>query len=671
MKRYRLIKTACLAAMAVGLASCSQDDLASLGVAEGAPVTFTATGLAMPQVETRATTDGTWEEGMTVGVMISSEVKEYAVTPNADDPKTATLAAAAGVEPFVWANATETKSVEAWYPYTAGQTAMPTLVVQQDQNIEANYLASDLLGTSQEVSYGDTDLQFAHRTAKITLNFTETAGSRFSMKDAEVVLYNLSTTNGNPATIRCFKATEDGTSYQALIAPQTFAAGNALFYVKFADDSPHSYSPDVAIDFKAGYEYVFDVKVSDWQLIVTPPSVIAWGNGNVGFVDAFEGEGLGAGDYITFSGGVRNYFVKTEAGLRAWANYTNKGYWDTNLTLLGDITLDRRVDWVPIGQAMGKTSDAYTGTIEGNGHTIDYMRMGLGNNKAAMVITLSGTIRNLNIGGGSEFIADFSAGSFAVNNNGGKIINCHSAAYLCIDIREQDALADWIDDVAVGGIVANNGGDNGDSYVIGCSFSRDADCQIHNIEKEVTVYNGGIVGRNQTSGTGTAAHVVGCVRTTGGGMFIYIVNTEKYILRMGGVVGSNNKIGSDVTNVTACASSGDFGSLNLTLRDAEYTAIDGGIGYLANNSTATHIYWIPYVDRRSGKPVSSPYRSPGSSYPTLMEVDGADVSWGTATENMNTAIKEWNATNGNLCPYHYEQTNGADQPPTLVEGAPN
>ena len=669
MKRYRLIQTACLAAMAVGLASCSQDDLASLGVAEGAPVTFTATGLAMPQVETRATTDGTWEEGMMVGVKIGSEAKEYAVSPDATDPTKATLAATQGVTPFYWANATETKSVEAWYPYTAGQTAMPTLVVQQDQNIEANYVASDYLSASGTVSYGNSALNFEHRTAKITLNFTETESSRVSMKDAEVVLYNLSTTNGNPATIRCLKATEDGTSYQALIAPQTFAAGNALFYVKFAEGSPHSYSPDVAIDFKAGYEYVFDVKVSDWQLIVTPPSVIAWGNGNVGIVDALEGEGLGEGDYITFSGGVKNYFVKTEAGLRAWANYTNKGYWDTNLTLLGDITLDRRVDWVPIGQAMGKTSDAYTGTIEGNGHTIDNMRMMQRKNKAAMVITLSGTIRNLNIGGGSEFVADFSAGSFAVNNNGGKIINCHSAAYVMVQMWEQDASADWIDDVAVGGIVANNGGDNGDSYVIGCSFSEYAACEIHYIEKEVTFYNGGIVGRNQTSGTGTAAHVVGCVST--GGKFIYIDNTETYILRVGGVVGSNNKIGSDVTNVTACASSGDFGSLYLTLRDAEYTAIDGGIGYLANNSTATHIYYIPIYDQVSDETLSSPYRSPGSSYPTLMEVNGTDVSWATATENMNTAIKEWNATNNNLCPYHYEQTNGADQPPTLVEGAPN
>ena len=62
MKRYRLIKTACLAALAVGFASCSQDELSSLtGGAEGTPVTFTATSIAMPEVETRSTMDGTWE----------------------------------------------------------------------------------------------------------------------------------------------------------------------------------------------------------------------------------------------------------------------------------------------------------------------------------------------------------------------------------------------------------------------------------------------------------------------------------------------------------------------------------------------------------------------------------------------------------------------------------
>ena len=38
---------------------------------------------------------------------------------------------------------------------------------------------------------------------------------------------------------------------------------------------------------------------------------------------------------------------------------------------------------------------------------------------------------------------------------------------------------------------------------------------------------------------------------------------------------------------------------------------------------------------------------------------------------MNAAIKEWNNEYDNLCTYHYEQKNGTNNPPTLVEGAPN
>ena len=377
MKRYRLIQTACLAALAVGFASCSQDELLTSAEGPGTAVTFTATGLAMPQVETRATTDDTWEDGLTVGIKIGDEVKEYAATPNATNPNMATLAAAEGEAPFYWASATETKTVSAWYPYTDGQTTMPNVIVEQDQSIEANYLASDLLSATQEVSYGDTDLHFAHLTAKITLNFTVPQGGNISMKDAEVVLSNLSTANGNPASIRCFDASAEGSyTYYALISPQTFAAGNALFYVRFTNDT-HSYSPDAAIEFKAGYEYVFDVKVSDMRLIVTPPSEIAWESGNSA-MGIYQKTDLGNGDYVLTTGGVTTYYVGTEAGLRAWAEYTNQGNWRTYLTLMNNITMTKPEDglsnWTPIGRRESSTGyDTYTGTIEGNGHTIDNM----------------------------------------------------------------------------------------------------------------------------------------------------------------------------------------------------------------------------------------------------------------------------------------------------------
>ena len=643
MKRYRLIQTACLAALAVGFASCSQDELSSLtGGAEGTPVTFTATGIAMPQVETRSTMDGTWEADMTVGVLIGSEVKEYAVTPNADDPKTATLAVAAGVEPFVWANATEKKSVSAWYPYTVGQTAMPSVVVQQDQSVEANYLASDLLGTSQEVSYGDTDLQFAH--------FTETEGSRFSMKDAEVVLYNLSTTNGNPATIRCFKATEDGTSYQALIAPQMFAAGNALFYVKFAEGSPHSYSPDVAIDFKAGYQYVFTITVTDTGMKVTVNEAIPWGdevNSENSMVASKDGY------YVTTDAdGHQTYYVSNEAGLKVWAEYTNQGNWGTNLTLMNNITMNKPEDgssnWTPIGRRESSTGyDTYTGTIEGNGHTIDNMVVDDPNEYyATMVVALGvgGTIQNLTIGNGSHFMGSSYASSIAARNNDGKVINCHSAAK--VEGRLLRAVTEL--DFNVAGIVSVNRCYTGNSYVIGCSFSGQLIADANQMYEFINI--GGVVATNiSSSGNGYEAHVVGCASS--GSVLMKNANSFAEI-RVGGVVGSSSTTGSDVANASACAMTGTVSFENVTKTADDYTAIDAAIGRLYS-STATHVYWTPGSIDADWQ---QPYRTSSGTYDTLMEVDGSNITWATAVDNMNAAIETWNAANGNLCPVHYVLT---------------
>ena len=647
MKRYRLIQTACLAALAVGLASCSQDDLASLGVAEGAPVTFTATGLAMPQVETRATTDGTWEEGMMVGVKIGSEAKEYAVSPDATDPTKATLAATQGVTPFYWANATETKSVEAWYPYTAGQTAMPTLVVQQDQSVEANYLASDLLGTSQEVSYGDTDLQFAHRTAKITLNFTETEGSRFSMKDAEVVLYNLSTTNGNPATIRCLKATGDGTSYHALIVPQTFAAGNALFYVKFAEGSPHSYSPDVAIDFKAGYEYVFTITVTDTGMKVTVGEAIPWGDEVSSENSMVISED---GYYVTTDAdGRQTYYVSNEAGLNAWSEYTNDGNYYTNLVLLDDITLTPKANnasnFTPIGRTEATSSFVYYGTIEGNGHTI--YNMVVNNpyaNYAGMVIISRGIVRNLTIGSGSYFRTRYTCGSVVSANDGGQVINCHSAATIEAIVP---SVASWIDS-SYGGVVANNRGNYGDSYVVGCSFSGKITADLQNRGQKT--FLGGVVGSSWTTGNGNDVQVIGCLSS---GEVTLKNSPASAQTHVGGIVGSCNKNGDDITRVASCAMTGKVKFENVYKRSAEYSAFDAGVGHLYNSPSATHVYWTPGSIDADWQ---QPYRTSSGTYDTLMEVDGSNITWATAVDNMNAAIETWNAANGNLCPVHYVLT---------------
>ena len=663
MKRYRLIQTACLAALAVGFASCSQDELSSLteGV-EGAPVTFNASGIAMTQVETRATVDGTWEDGMSVAVKIGSVVKEYAVTPNADDPKRATLAAADGVTPFVWASITEKKDVQAWYPYTAGETTMPALVVQQDQSIEANYLASDLLSVSKQVTYGDNNLQFAHRTAKITLRLEVNEGSTVSMENAQVILHNLSTANGNPGLITCFDASAGDTYiHNALIAPQTFAAEKELLKIVLSDGKVFGYVPDKAVNFQAGCQYPLTITLTDTGIKVTVGEAILWGdevNSENSMVISEDGY------YVTTDAdGRQTYYVSSEAGLNAWAEYTNQGNWGTNLTLMNNITMTKPEDgssnWTPIGyRSDGKYSDKYAGTIEGNGYTIDNMVVNTSSsNFAAMIVTLSGTVQNLTIGSGSYFHAKYWSASVTTNVNGGKVINCHSAATVNLTLT---TAASW-GDGSIGGIVANNRGDDGNSYVIGCSFSGQLTADAGSIKESIFV--GGVVGSSWTTSNGNQVQVVGCVNT-GGMIFRNAGSTTTS--RVGGVVGSSYKNGNDLTNVTGCVMAGIVSFEGVEKREAQYSAFDAGIGEIYNAATATYVYWTPGSIAADYK---NPYH-PSGTYSTLQEVDGNTINWATATANVNTAIEEWNASNGNLCPNHFEQQDGANQPPTLVDGMP-
>ena len=355
MKRLeKNIRFACLAALAIGLAACSQDELSSpTGGVEGAgtAVTFTATGIAMPQVETRATVDGTWDDALSVAIKIGSEVKEYTATPNDADSKTASLAAAEGVMPFYWRYSTETKDVQAWYPYNDGETSMPAeVVVEENQSIEANYLASDLLSASGQVSYGNTALTFEHRTAKITLKLQADQGSTVSLEKSQVLLYNLSTTNGKPTNIYCYRASDDGNTHHALVAPQTFDANKEFLKLILADGAVHNYVPAASIEFEAGYQYVFTITLTDTGMKVTVGEAIPWDDE----VSSENGiEVIETDDYICYgANGQRHYYVKTEAGLKVWAEYTNQGNWGTNLTLMNNITMTKPEDgssyWTPL-----------------------------------------------------------------------------------------------------------------------------------------------------------------------------------------------------------------------------------------------------------------------------------------------------------------------------------
>ena len=648
MKRLeKNIRFACLAALAIGFAACSQDELSPLtGGTEGTPVTFTAADLAMPQVETRATVDGTWDDALSVAIKIGSEVKEYAVTPNADDPKRATFAAAEGVMPFYWRYSTETKDVQAWYPYKDGETSMP--VVQQDQSIEANYLASDLLSASGQVSYGNTALTFEHRTAKIMLKLQTAPGSTVSLEKSQVLLYNLSTTNGNPTNIYCYRASDDGNTHHALVAPQTFAADKEFLRLILADGAVHNYVSDALIEFKAGYQYVFTITLTATGMKVTVGEAIPWGDE----VNSENGiEVIETDDYICYDvNGQRHYYVKTEAGLKVWAEYVSAGNLSTNCTLMNDINLtpneDGSSNWPQI-------TSRYTGTFDGAGHQVDYvtMRTETGNaHNLGFITQLSGTVKSLTIGKNSTFVApDGEATGSVVGalTGGGRIINCHS--YASVTGHRY-----------IGGIVGRIGYniDQAGNLVVGCSFS--GTISYDSVSYVYDKYVGGIVGFSYCSQTNDVGynilntlHVVGCYHTGS-----INITSERSNDCIGGIAGILNTYDYGKLVYVGCYSTDALSSAGTNGK------VGGLVGINSRGSSLSACYWSNYLGEGLGTGNSVLEES------NIGLVDNETINWTTATENMNAAIKEWNAAHDNLCPYHYEQINGTDNPPTLVDGMP-
>ena len=670
MKRIKdKIQLACLAVLTVGMVACSQDELISPNAGgEGAPVTFSATGLPMGNATaTRASGDAMWSDGMTVGVMIDGEVKPYSVAPDAGS-NTATLAVAAGATPFYWRYPGEQKSVVAWAPYTEGETTLPDVTVLSDQTTEANFVASTCIAAYDKDSSdpatgsyvgqtvtqgGSTALAFEHRTAKICVNLSVAQGEEVDLTGAEVNLVNLSLA---PGIVNCLKTTS---SYVGLIPPMTLSASTAFIHIKLRNEASYFYNLAAATTFTAGLQYVYNAKLSQTDLNVTVGETIPWDENVIAenTLDMFEDEGY----YISTDGnGIRTYHVASEAGLNAWSEYTNDGNYYTNLVLLDDITLTPKANnasnWTPIGyRSDGQYSDKYAGTIEGNGHTIDNMVVNTpSENFAAMIVTLSGTVQNLTIGSSSSFCAKHWAASVTTNNNGGKVINCHSAATVALTLTQAVSWGDG----SIGGIVANNRGDDGKSSVIGCSFSGQLTADAGSIPESIFV--GGVVGSSWTTGNGNDVQVIGCLSS---GEVTLKNSPASAQTHVGGIVGSCYKNGDDITRVASCAMTGKVKFENVYKRSAEYSAFDAGVGHLYNSPSAMYVYWS---DGSIEDTWRNPYRS--TTYSSVLEVNGTDIDWATATERMNSYIASWNSSWGNRCTVHFEQT--GNNPPTLVQGKP-
>ena len=385
--RHRLFIPAATALL-LGLAACTQDELADDNrLPEGEyPVVIRATGLsveATPQAapSTRATVDGDWQGVQTVALKMGDAVKEYTVTAtDADGYKSATLSRTD--DPHYWTSR-DPITVSAWWPIDkADITRMPAVKVAEDQSKLADFQNSDFISAeNQTVKFDDPRLTFTHRTARVAIELKPGTGFT-SVDGATVSLVSLSADNENPTAIQTYHAS--GNSYEALTAPQTVAKGEPFIRVELGGGNFY-FRPQNDVVLEAGSRYIYTVKVNATGLTLEGCTIGGWtdGGGETG-----NAEDLG----YSYNADTHTYSVYTPDGLTEWAKAAQSDP-SLNCTLTADIDLTGK-EWTPIGRPRG-----YTGTFDGQGHTITGLNISPSEDAAALFhqINGDGTVMNLQL----------------------------------------------------------------------------------------------------------------------------------------------------------------------------------------------------------------------------------------------------------------------------------
>ena len=516
-----------LAALALSLAACTQDELAEGTLPEGEyPVVIRATGLsveATPQAapSTRATVDGDWQGVQTGALKMGDAVKEYTVTASTDF-KSAMLSRTD--DPHYWTSR-DPITVSAWWPLDkADITRMPVVKVAEDQSKLADFQNSDFISAeNQTVKFDDPTLEFTHRTARVAIELKPGTGFT-NVDDATVSLMSLSADNGNPTDIKTCNAS--GNSYEALTAPQTVTAGKPFIRVELGGGNFY-FRPQNDVVLEAGNRYTYTVKVNATGLTLEGCTIGGWADGG-GEEGAAEDLGY---NYDTTT---KTYTVYNADGLLAWNEAAQKDK-SINCTLSADINMAGK-EWTPIGT---DENNSYNGTFDGNGKTITGLTVNQSEKNYAGLFGCLGsdgkvqnlTLENVHISGA------FYVGS-VVGTNFGTVSGCTASG----NITGTES--------CIGGVVGQNKGTVTGSTVSGNISSNQ--------------YTGGVVGEN--FGTVSA-----CYHATGD-----VTGNINYV---GGVVGWNY-----YGTVTACYHVNG----NVT---ATYKWVGSVAGYNGGVGSVTACYW--------------------------------------------------------------------------------
>ena len=359
------------------------------------------------------------------------------------------------------------------------------------------------------------------------------------------------------------------------------SAGKPFVKVKLGGGTFY-FRPQNNVVLEAGSRYKYTVKVNTTGLTLEGCTIGNWADGGG---ESGAAEDLG---YI-YDSNTNTYTVYNANGLMNVAELVNGGKTDINITLTADIDLTGK-DWTPIG-----TSNRYSGTFDGGGHTITGLTFTTNDVYAGLFghLNSAGTVKNVVMEGVQITSNQIYGGSIGgvVGYSWGTIENCSVSGSVS-------------GTVYVGGVVGAQIGGS----ITGCSSSATV---------KGTVDVGGVAGQTNSSATLTACYATGNV---------IIEMAPKKNIAGGGLVGMN--AGS---SLLACYATGNVTS---TGSSTGYMHIGGFLGN--NYTTVTACYWKNNHEQGIG------YNRESTG---ATKVDGSVVTWQKAVDVMNTALQnagsEW------------------------------
>lgn len=391
------------------------------------------------------------------------------------------------------------------------------------------------------------------------------------------------------------------------------------------------------------------------------------------------------GDIIEISGLVLAaddyYEIYDESGLRTWSEL---GYWKKNSArLMADITLPERLSgktycWTPVGT----TDSPFTKDFDGNGHSIIKLQIN-GRTEAyqGMFGCISGgNVKNLTLKEVSICSGEHTSGAIVGKAENSSIENCHvdsgtiSSSYPGVGGIAGYSVSSTISDCTVSATVKSSSSEK--SVTAGgiagtCESSQIIHCALNQGASVIgTAGVGGIAGESKKE-----SKIIAC--SANGTITRENCNSANGV---GGIVGIN------YANIVACSSYGSIegygdycgGIAGDCLNDSYIVAsassssistetqssLIGGIsGKSVSLSTISNCYWTN---------VEKGVADNSGEANHIFKVGGTDQkTWIDATSDMNNAIVTWNNSFANECVYHFEQTNGSNNPPVVIKGVPS